>query len=224
MDSKAKSTIRRFSFNKRKQSVEPELKPALHSVLEESKRLEYLNRQITKSTCRNIVKHISDYRKSSSPVSKNLGKNDSDMIHAYEHLLKKPLGDIKSNFLLTPLEKSVERCTVKSQEKPKKMPSEFAEIDFKDTMWPEESVLDDNLFDIISTNDFKRPIFRETLIERKPRIRNIRIKSRIGEIGRKFAKTNRKSSLDNAKKTNTRVFTPWTYTGNGYSCITSPFI
>ena len=223
MDSKAKSTIRRFSFNKRKQSAEPDVKPARLSVLEESKRLEYLNRQITKSTCQNIVKHISDYRKSTSPVSKNLGNNDSDLIHEYEHLLKKPLGDIKSNFLLTPAEKSVERSVAKPPEKKQNF-SEFAEIDFKDTMWPEESVLDDNLFDIISTNDFKRPLFRESLIERKPKIRNIRIKSRIGEIGRKFVKTNRKSSVDNAKRTSTRVITPWTYTGTGYSCITTPFV
>lgn len=221
MDSKTKSTMRRFSFNKRKQSVEPEGKPNLNSILEESKRLEYLNRQITKSTCQKIVKQIADYRKTASPLSRHLDKNDSNLTNAFEHLLN-PL-DIKNNFFLEQDEKPRIKAGLKTQEKREK-PQEFAEIDFKDTMWPEESTMNDKLFDIISSTDFKRPLFLDNWIERKPKIRNIRIKSRIGEIGRKFVKSNRKSSVDNVKKNNPRIMTPWTYTGGGLSCINSPFV
>lgn len=222
MDSKTKSTMRRFSFNKRKQSVEPEGKPNLNSILEESKRLEYLNRQITKSTCQKIVKQISDYRKTVSPVSRKLENNDSNLTNAFEHLLK-PLSDLKNNFFLEQAEKPRSKSRLKTQEKREK-PSEFAEIDFKDTFWPEESTMNDKLFDIISSTDFKRSLLLDNWIERKPKIRNIRIKSRIGEIGRKFVKSNRKSSVDNVKKNSPRVLTPWTYTGAGYSCINSPFV
>lgn len=207
-----KPNSRRVTISRRKKSLDSETKPLKSTVLEEAKRLEYLNRQIKKSTNQNIVKQIADYRKSVSPTQKNLDKIDSNFAQIYEHLLKKPLNEMKvssvfsDNFIK-------HESTVRSLERKKKPQelSEFAEIEFDDTVWPDQSILDDRLFEVLSSNDFKKPVLQRTWIDRQPKIRNIRIKSRLGEIGRKFFKVQKKRSVEYLRKSHDRVGTPWLF-------------
>jgi dGTP triphosphohydrolase len=202
---------RRSTFSKRKKSLDSEAKPLTSSILEEAKRLEYLNRQIKRSTNQNIVKQLSDYRKSVSPTQKNLEKVDSTLVHIYEHLLKKPSIETKINSLYTEnfiksgsTSKSLER-----KKKPHEM-SEFAQIEFQDTVWPEESILDDKLFGVLNSNDFKKPSLL-TWVDKRPKIRNIRIKSRLGEIERKYFKAKKRTSAELMRKSPPRVLTPWIF-------------
>ena len=85
---------RRLGICQRKKSFD-ESRPLRFNVLEEAKRLEYLNRKIKKSSHRNIIKEIAGYRKSVSPNQRNLNKIDSNLYRYYDELFKVDLNDLK---------------------------------------------------------------------------------------------------------------------------------
>lgn len=209
---------------------EPKAKPLVTAILEESKRLECLNRQINKTTGHKIVKYLSDYRKSASPPVQKLQNTDSNYSHIYENILKRPQFLLKEEKTFSNNNsdlfdrKQIENLSKLSDKKSSK-PSDLLDISFKSTFWPEESIINDNLYDLLTFEGIERRNYERYCISTKATIGNNRIKSRIGEYSRKFRENHRRSTADYGKRSQApRVSTPWTYQSGENACIFSPFV
>ena len=195
-------------MSQRKKSLD-ETRPLRSTVLEEAKRLEYLNRKIKNSSNQNIKKLIAGYRKSVSPTQKNLNNIDLDLVRYYDEVFKGPLNTLKANPGLN--ENGVKNdFTGRGLPRKKKTReiSEFAEIEFDETLWPEELIGDERLFEGSDLKYFGRPGVKDFWTGRRGKIGNCRIKSKLGEIGRKFFRVRKMNCEDCFRRSPARVETP----------------
>lgn len=203
------------------QSKKP--KDLVASVIEESKRLEYLNRKISNTDGKNMLKHLSNLKKPSSPpLAKQAACFSSPSPY---DLLKIPnasntnnqvISENFDNYLIT---KSTNRSRLgKAKE------NEFAEVKFKYQIWSDHVIITDELLDAMKekTQTEKNNL---NLLEHafSKNIGKVRVKSRIGEYSRKFTESQRRTASDTSERTAVkRVNTPWTYSSNHYTCIFNP--
>ncbi|OMJ73432.1 hypothetical protein SteCoe_27878 [Stentor coeruleus] len=225
------SRLKKSPKRSRKTPVpEPKAKPIVAAILEESKRLESLNRQINKISGHKIVKYLSNYRKSASQETQKLQNIDSNYSQIYESILKHPQFLLKEPKTLSNNNsdlfnhKQNDNHSKLLEKKPSK-PSDLLNISFKSTFWPEESIINNNLYDLQTFNGIERRNYERYYINTTSYIGNNRIKSRIGEFSRKFREKNRKSTADYGKRSQApRESIPWTYQTSENACIFSPFV
>lgn len=186
---------RRLGICQRKKSFD-ESRPLRFNVLEEAKRLEYLNRKIKKSSHRNIIKEIAGYRKSVSPNQRNLNKIYSNLYRYYDELFKVDLNDLKNNSdLIGNNVKTVVNAGKFVRRKKRREVSEFDEIEFNDFVWPEELIVHDKVIEESELKGFGSGDWRSPLARKQGR-GACRFKSRLGEIGRKVFRVEKKKSED----------------------------
>lgn len=213
--------------------VKPRSKPLVTTILEESKRLESLNRQISKTTKHNIVKYLSDYRKNLSPQIERSQNSTSNYTQIYENVLKRPqaLQSLqKENKALSEintetLDQMHLKNVAKTAEKRFKRLEDVKEISFKPTLWPEESVINNSLYELMAYNEQDRKTIDGFYTNTKAIYGNVRIKSRIGEYTRRYNDNYRRGTAEPGKRPNiARVSTPWTYQSGQNACIFNPYV
>ena len=197
--------------------------PLVSEILEESKRLEKINRKISKTTGEKILNLLSKSRKVSPPIQAK--KNLSNL---FENLLKKPEETQKNRVSSSAFGSQIyelPKLTLRSENlRSNFMPSEnFSDIDFKQVVWPEESVIGEELYQVMMESTPK-----EKISDEYPQARfnkyvaipgHIRIRSRIGELSRKHEKIRRMTAESSRRKESPRISSPWTFTGNECACI-----
>lgn len=194
------------------------------NVLEESKRLEYLNRKISKISGNKVLHHLSTFKKSWSPSGRQT--NSFSCSTPYEALIKIPenIKERKSSISEALENYDLTKSTNRSKDTRPKPPlkKEFEEIDFKEMIWPDDSIIDNELYKILldKTQAHQKFVVNNAF---NKNLGNVRIKSRIGAFTSKYEEKHRRATADNSKRRQPpRLSTPWTYSSNHYTCIFNP--
>ena len=101
---------------------------------------------------------------------------------------------------------------------------EFAEVNFKQVVWRESSIMCNELYNLIMDEIPKERIMDEQSENNfRRKFENIRIKSRIGELSRKHERKYRNmTAVSTSRRESPRISTPWTFTGNKTESIFYP--
>ena len=202
-------------------------KKIIGQILEESKRLESLYRQIAKTSNQRIMKYLSDYRKSASPDPRSNSNLEPAYSNLYDNAIKKPQDSFKygknpSEICSELGDKEKVYNNGKLQNK-NSLNNEFDSIGFKQILWPEESIIDDALFQAMT--GIEKNNFEEKSMKIHTAFGNRKIQSRIGHYSRRYTKREGKNFSESYKKTPLRVSTPWTYSNNnGNACLFNPYV
>ena len=188
------------------------------NILEESKKLENINRKIAKTSGHNIIKHLSAYKHNSEDykfpeysASNEVYQKKSERINSD----MKPISDYSlENYSQKP--KSLSQI-----HKSKITKKEFADVGFNSMIWPEESIIDDRLFNamIEGEKNYERPMISNFKISYE----NMKIKSKIGEYRKFEDKQKRVFTQHSKRKKSPQVSTPWTYASNQFSIFYPKF-
>jgi hypothetical protein len=194
-------------YQKKKSNVKENPARLAYSVIEESKKLESINRRISKTSGYNILKHINAYRKSVSPEIENgcFSFDPSTQQQYYDQSQSLQKERNLSNYSELPT-----KYTLK---KPNPEPvKEFSDVEFKPVFWPRESIIDDTLYEAMSLiNEQDRHLESSFYTNAKPTCENIRIKSRIRHATKKHEVRSRRNTPGSLKNSGYRVSTPWNY-------------
>lgn len=204
MEAAVQSTVR-CSISTKK-SAEKTPRKLFSQIIEESKQLEHLNRKISKSNGRNIVKEISVFRKISPEpnyINQQLKYNACSIEQRNKESFNIPLKPLKSSQVKKRFESLFSKNLDKQQE--------FFDVKFKSCMWPEESVMDDKMYEMLNSQEVKRDL--NIWVDIRPRFQHIRIKSRIGELEKNSGKGCRKAVSRVQQRVKIRSPSPWDYTG-----------
>jgi hypothetical protein len=190
-----------------KRSFEKTPRKLYSKILEESKDLEKLNRRINRSNGRNIIKEISVFRKL-RPIHETPEEYRFSSFQT---------SDLKRKIALNPQKTSkITDSLSKSNQKKKG----YFDVEFKDYVWPEDSIIDDQLFELMTSEDYS--LHNPISVDIKPRLNNFQIKSRIGQLER-IPKQSRKATSRIQRRVKIRSSSPWEFTGDSRSIVATPF-
>lgn len=214
MEVAVQSTVR-CSISTKKSGEKPAEK-LFSQIIEESKHLEHLNRKISKSNGRNIIKEISVFRK----ITPEPSYFPQSTLYPNINYETKPIESLK--LPLKPLKSSQARRKFDSLfTETLKKKQEFYDVPFKSHLWPEDSIIDDKMFELLNGQDVKKDL--NIWVDIKPKY-NIQIKSRIREFERNIGSNFRKITNRVQQRGNFRSSSPWTYAGDCRSVMATPFI
>lgn len=215
MEAAVQSTVR-CSISTKK-SAEKTPRKLYSQIIEESKQLEHLNRKISKSNGRNIIKEISIFRKISPEpnyINPKLKYNPCNIDTKTIESLNIPLKPLRTSQVKQRFDRLFSKNLDEQQE--------FFDVKFKSCLWPEESVMDDKMFDMLNSQEVKRDF--NIWVDIKPRFKHFQIKSRIGELEKNSGKGFRRAVSRMQQRVKIRSSSPWEYAGDCRSVVASPFI
>ena len=213
MEAAVQSTVR-CSISTKKSGERP-AGNFFSQLIEESKHLEHLNRKISKSNGRNIIKEISVFRKiSPEPPYFPQPTPYPQMDHEFKPIetLTIPLKPLRSSKVRRKFDSLFTETLQKKQE--------FYDVPFKSNLWPEDSIIDDKMFGLLSEQGVKKDF--NIWVNIKPKY-NVQIKSRIREFERNNRGNSRRTASRVQKRVDFRSSSPWTYAGDNRSVMATPF-